>query len=317
MASDDRKRQIHNWQKTLEDAFSFGEIVGGRFLLPLIDLEKAVGEHFVTKYRGHRVLIDSFFDFFGRTLQTAAHVVTRLGWPADRPYYHDCLLRFLSLFRTARAADLLSTSGYPLEGYTLQRGLKEQLFALSAVANKLVTMRGLRGLDKAPEGEWTDGDRQRIRKASIATERKIRGNLLQDGLSVDSVAALALWDDLFNHQVHGAQLTQAIELDRLIRAGSALSIGPVPNELIDAMYMNRSHEIGWMVVRVLPFLQLEEAPFGEEWESQWHLLDRSFRFSIEGLGLLGKQIAPAFFEFIDLKFPFDPKLRYFEEAVSA
>jgi hypothetical protein len=213
------------------------------------------------------VLVDSFFDFFGRTLQTAVNVVAHLGWPANRPYYHDCLLRFLALFRTARAAELLSTSGYPLEGYTLQRGLKEQLFALSAVANKLVTMAGLRGLDKAPAGKWTDEDRQRGRLAGIAMERKIRRSLLRDGLSADSITALSAWDDLFNSQVHGAQLTQAIELHRLVKAEGALSIGPLPNELIDAMYMNRSHEIGWMVLRTLPFLQLDEAPFRKEWEA--------------------------------------------------
>lgn len=314
MALNDREREIRKWQEKLEEAFSYQNVVGGRFLLPLIDQERAVGQHFVEKYRGHRVLIDSFFDFFGRTLQTAAHVVTRVGWPANRPYYHDCFLRFLALFRTARAAELLSTSGYPLEGYTLQRGLKEQLFALAGVANKLVTMPGLRGLDKAPAGEWTEEDRQKVRNAGIAIERKIRRSLLRDNLSADSIAALAKWDDLFNLQVHSSQLTQAVELNRLVGAKGTLSVGPVPNELLDAMYMNRSHEIGWMIVRILPFLQLNEAPFGEEWEADWHLLDSSFRFMIEGLGSLRKKIAPAFFEFIDLKFRFDPTLRYLEEG---
>jgi hypothetical protein len=37
---------------------------------------------------------------------------------------------------------------------------------------------------------------------------------------------------------------------------------------------------------------------------------------IEGLSSLGKKIAPAFFEFMDLKFSFDPNLQYFEEAFS-
>ena len=54
MASEYRKREIRELQEKLEKAFAYQEVVGGRVLLPLIDQERAVGQHFVAKYHGHR-----------------------------------------------------------------------------------------------------------------------------------------------------------------------------------------------------------------------------------------------------------------------
>jgi hypothetical protein len=195
--------------------------------------------------------------------------VTRVGFPPDRPYYVDCLLRFLTLLRTSLAADLLSTSGYPIEGYTLQGSLREQVFALAGVASKLTTLHELRGYDKVPAGNiWSNEDRKKVAQAQMAAERRVRQSLLRDNLSEKTVDALRLWDRLFHQQVHGSQLTYFVEFGRLVER-SGFSVGPVPTEDFDAMYMNRSHEIGWMILRQLPFLQLKEAPFDCKWVKDW------------------------------------------------
>ena len=81
MNSDERKREILAWQQRLEDRFSHAGIVGGLYLSLLIELEHQCGRHFVVKYHGHRVLVDSFFEFFGQTLETAKDAVARNGWP--------------------------------------------------------------------------------------------------------------------------------------------------------------------------------------------------------------------------------------------
>ncbi|MDX1409978.1 MAG: GAF domain-containing protein, partial [Saprospiraceae bacterium] len=41
-------------------------------------------------------------------------------------------------------------------------------------------------------------------------------------------------------------------------------------------YVNSSPEVYWMILRVLPFLQLSPGGFGPQWASNWRLLDQSF-----------------------------------------
>ena len=67
-----------------------------------------------------------------------------------------------------------------------------------------------------------------------------------------------------------------------------------------------------MMLRTLPFLQLEDAPFDKSWQEKWTVLDESLRSTVEGLGDLGKKIAPAFIAMIDSKFGASPASRYVE-----
>jgi len=67
-----------------------------------------------------------------------------------------------------------------------------------------------------------------------------------------------------------------------------------------------------MVARLLAFLQLDGRQFDEEWGQGWGVMDDSLRFVEDGLHRIGKNIAGAFAEMIDVKFRFDPSTRYIE-----
>ena len=57
MSDDDaKKKQIREWQERLHAAFDYNGVLGGKLLLRVIDLEQLVGEIFVKKFHGHRVL---------------------------------------------------------------------------------------------------------------------------------------------------------------------------------------------------------------------------------------------------------------------
>ena len=73
-----------------------------------------------------------------------------------------------------------------------------------------------------------------------------------------------------------------------------------------SMFLNRSLEVAWMVLRIFPFLQLRPRAFGEGWAAKWELLDEPCRLQSESLGDLGKPIGYAFIRFMDAKFPFSP-----------
>ena len=81
--------------------------------------------------------------------------------------------------------------------------------------------------------------------------------------------------------------------------------------------MNRSSELGWLILRLLPYLQMTESAFGDGWHRKYLVLDESFRFMVHGLTKLGKKIGEAFITLVDEKFSFKPPFRYFEADGSA
>jgi hypothetical protein len=127
------KEQIADWQRRLEDEFTSLGAVGGRILFPVFEAEERVGRRFAEHYRGHRVLHDSFLSCFGDTLFAAMRSINERGWPKDKPTYIVLFLWFQSMFRIARAADVLALSGYPIDAYAVLRSLKEEAFKTAAV----------------------------------------------------------------------------------------------------------------------------------------------------------------------------------------
>jgi hypothetical protein len=77
--------------------------------------------------------------------------------------------------------------------------------------------------------------------------------------------------------------------------------------------MNRATEINWLVLRTFTYLQLEKQALGIEWARKWRVLDESFEQGVKGLEKLGKPIASAFLEFVQVKFPFSPETILYQE----
>jgi hypothetical protein len=100
----------------------------------------------------------------------------------------------------------------------------------------------------------------------------------------------------------------------LYREGEVFSLGPLPDEDAAANFMNRSDAIAWCTLRLLPFLQAQDRRFPDEWRNKWTVLDESFRYSVEGLGRLGKPIAEATIELVEKKFGFSVDDLYRESA---
>jgi hypothetical protein len=67
-----------------------------------------------------------------------------------------------------------------------------------------------------------------------------------------------------------------------------------------------------MVLRLLPYMRRMEPPQNTEWDRKWKLLDDSFKMMVDGLGGLGKKVAPAVFELVQTKFSFSTQTYYFE-----
>jgi hypothetical protein len=310
-----RQEEIAAWQKRLEATFSTNGIVGGRLLTSVLALEQQSGTTFVTTFKGYRVLIDAFFEFFAESLEKTILEIRTIGYPKDDTY-SSILLEFQLIFRAFRAAESLACNGYPLDGYALLRNLAERVVVIASLIHGISTLEKVIGTDEAPKDrKWTLDDKQQIRRRRKREERRIFDLMTgrKSGLSPDAVKELELWNSMFDMQVHGSQLSKFGEVGRwMFEKEAPFSLGPQYDEDGAAMYFNRSTEIAWLIVRVLPYLQQKSRSFGMDWERKWQIMDDSFRFSVESLGLLGKKIAAVMIELVEAKFSFTPAIHYVE-----
>lgn len=306
---------VGEWQKNLEENFSDNGVFGGRILSPIIEQEQICGAYFIQNFHGHRVLADSFLDFFAITLRFAGEGHSRHGWP-EHPYYPICLVEFITQFRGMRAAELLSVNGYPLDGYALQRNLKDQAVSLGAIVGGISSFPALYGLKESTTTPRTKNDQRAALNRRKDEEKRIFSQMIgkNSGMDPAQLEALTQWNELFHMQVHGARLSAMREISSWIQDKKDFAVGPRMDDDSFAMYMNRFTEIAWMTLRCLPFLQTERICFNEEWQYQWEVLDNALRASVEGLGSLGKKIAPAFIAMIEQKFANAPTSRYIERG---
>jgi hypothetical protein len=305
----DPKSEIKEWQKRLTDTFTVEGLVGGSMMY-IFDKENKSEEHIVTTFHGQSVLMDSFQSFFADTLTMAIQRVASDGWPKNS--YAVALAWFLTLFRRCRACELLFVKGYPLEGYALIRDIRDRAFMMSATAHNMVTIAAVVGAVQIPTSDPKYKELSKKERKKI--ERRVNDWMIgqSSGLSSKDKDGLKGWSDLFDLEVHGGRLSLTQEIGALSKPNYKPEIGPAGNEEGLAMYMNRAAELNWLIVRLLPFLQRHDNDFGEDWNKAWTVLDDSFRYMVESLGSLGKEIAQSFIAMVDSKFVFKQPLHYFE-----
>jgi hypothetical protein len=141
------------------------------------------------------------------------------------------------------------------------------------------------------------------RKTEMEVSLQMSGS--KSGLSASTIDELAVWDELFNYEVHGARLSFAGAAS-FMKGQGPLSLVPVFKERDFAMFMNRYCEIGWMVHRLVPLIQPPSIPFGLPWKEKWTVIDESFELTVHSLTKEnGKAIGGAIVEYVRAKFPFD------------
>jgi hypothetical protein len=314
MTDEDSEQKLVEWQDRMHEAFDYKGVLGGKFLLRTLQLEEAVGQLFVKKYHGHRLLTDAFLDFFGESIQTQLAYHSQAGWPPNEPNYALTFLMYKTMFSTVRATEILSVHGYPLHGYALQRSIKDQIFILCAVAHNMMGSDEMFGW---PEGGGLSGTEAEITRRTTAvrrnTERKIHSLIVgeESGLSQETQAELLAWDQMFNAETHRGLFTLFTSLGDALK-GKLDVVGPSPNERSEAMFFNRSNELNWMILRLIPCMRRKEIVWSDEWTKKWDLLEESFRMMNEGFADLGKKIPLAHLEMIEVKFKFGLDYYYIE-----
>jgi hypothetical protein len=304
---------VAEWQRQLADTFTVDGPVGGH--LRIVDeAEGNVSNYLITNFHGQDVLLSSFQGFFIETLLLANRRVQEHGWPKNAPNYSVALAAFFNLFRRFRACEILYVKGYPLDGYALMRDIKDRALLYAGVARNITTFVKVLGLPATQASDPSYG-----KKAT--RNRKENEHLVMhamtgktSGLASDVREDLKAWDDMFHIEMHGGTFSLMTELQQL-KEGRVLQIGPSVVQNAYVMYINRSSELGWMVTRLLPYLQMTENAFGDEWNKKREILDDSFRYMVQGLSNLGKRLGASFITMMDDKFAFKQPFYYSEAEV--
>ena len=293
------KIQIEQWLERLENTFLHNGCVGGN-LCEVLKQEEACGVYFGKNFHVQSVLIDSFQHFFIGTLRNSREWIVKRILPPNCPNYQSIYIYYLAMFRRFRACEILLCNGYPLDGFALLRGLKDLAIALSGIAHNLTTIAKI----FAAEGV-TDRDFKQAPKERKKEDQRVYGMIIgkKSGLPKEIKDELSEWQDMFHQEVHGSRFSQSIDLSSWYGGQGEPSIGatfPKPRDIAWANYMKRAVEVGWLVLRLLPYLQPVVNAFGEDWQREYGILDDSFRFVEKELSK--DSGIKAFGKFVDAKF---------------
>jgi len=134
----------------------------------------------------------------------------------------------------------------------------------------------------------------------------------KSGLTRQTRESLETLNSLFDLEVHGAALGLALEEKGRRGHSWRLPMGPQLDPSSYLLYINRSCEQAWLMLRLLPFLQEGPASFGENWRDKWSVLDHWLRSCFEDLNSGGGPHIKAIIELVEAKFAFDPSCCYRE-----
>ena len=284
----------------------------------VVEDEDEVGRQLAQQFPGQYALMDAFQGFYIDTLDFVRRDIANNGWPKGAPYYSVAWLYHSNLFRRFRACENLVRKGYPLDGYALMRDIKDRALMLAGIAHNIATFPQIMGAVELPPPTDRHEYGKKSTKIRKDTEQRVTHRLMgkNSGLAPDIQSELTLWDTFFHYELHGGGVTLTTELAAIAR-GAAPNIGPTFNHDSFAMYINRSSEIGWFLLRLLPYLQIGENAFGDEWHAKYAILDDTFRFMVRILTSLGKNIGEALIVLVDEKFAFKQPFHYREADGSA
>lgn len=311
------KDEIKAWDAELTSTFSVRGVVGGGLLPGILESERAAGEDFSRQYVGHTKAMDSLFDFFAGTLTQLTRFLQTHGWPAAERYVILHTM-YVTLFKTFRAADTLARNGYFYHDYSMLRSVKDQAFAIAAIANGNTPTDDMFGWTEASAATQSgEMDMNKVIMARMKAEKRAEDFLLgkSSGLSAGHQDELLMWSRMFNWQVHRGMMTYYDDLKQLTGYGTRsgrFDLRQARDEQGEAMFINRCHETGWMVVRLLPFLQTGENVFSADWKKKWDMLDRTFTMFNAEFSALGKPLGEALAAMVAAKFNFNPDTRYSE-----
>jgi hypothetical protein len=290
----------------------------------LLALRKAEDEHearVLGNLFGYQAISNCFQGFTANTITTVENQLREHRRSSRPSNYILLLLRMAACFRVFRAANNTFSLGYPLAGFALLRNPKDWALMIGAIGNGLTTLTTINGLERPSDAiASSPPEMEVVRQRRIKEERRVLDVMLRDRSGLDDSVRkeLHVWEDLFNMEVHAALGSLALEGVSWMQGHNAspplLHSGFSQKAMLT--FTNRACEVAWMILRVLPLLQVTCGQFDADWTETWKILDESFRHMSLGLAAEGKPIGAAIVELLERKFDFNPAHACYMESMA-
>lgn len=258
----------------------------------------------VLQFKGYLALSDAFKCLFLETVELInIECRPKVAVPLSE-FYAIFLPKVVHGFQSLCGAERVAINGYPYHAYSLLRNIFDNLVLTSAAVQRVTDFYSIEGV--VPGTNLDMASVKKLRKdTEFVVRRKMTGK--DSGLTLETIAELAQWDELFDFEVHGARLSLA-GTQEWMKGKASLPVLPEFNERQFAMFMNRFCEVGWMLHRLMPLVQPSTAPLPNAWQEKWRVLDESFEIMVFSLTKqFGKKIGAAMVELVKNKFPFHEK----------
>jgi len=256
------------------------------------------------QFKGYLALSDAFKSLF---LETVTLINTECRPKITTPLSISCKLflpRLAHSFKSLCGSERIALNGYPYQAYTLLRNTFDNIVLASAALQGITDFNSIDGIVEGKEYDPKYSKRLR-KKVEFEVRQMMTGS--KSGLTQSTIDELATWDDLFDHEIHGARLSISENISWM-KGQAPLPVLPTFQERAFAMFMNRYCEIAWLTHRLLPMMQPFEVPLGNSWKEKWRTIDEVFELMVNSLTKeLGKKIGAALIEFVRINFPFDEK----------
>jgi hypothetical protein len=191
-------------QKRLDAISNDNGIPYGR-VHELFDAEKAYGLKAI-KFQGYLSLSDAFKSLFLETAELFnSHIAPRIKAPLSE--YHAMFFpRLFYAWQSLCGFERLALHGYPLQAYSGIRNIFDTVQALSAALQGFVDFYAIEGL---VSGQTFDVAQMKKLRRRTEQEVSLLMSGSKSGLSQATIDELAVWDNLFNYEVHGGRLSLA------------------------------------------------------------------------------------------------------------
>lgn len=278
-----KKNDSEEWLNRLKSEFYDDGFLLSTNYLDLINNEKILANDLKSNYYyGFSKLMPAFFSF---CIDTYLCLTNRKIKNLPYKYILYNIIHIPTFWRL-RASYMIFLKGYYVSAAELLRGVIENLFTIIAVENKLIPEKDavMYYSDMKENEKITYKEMEkRIRKTDDIIKSALYGKDSKLSSKTKEIIKEIIMKNLHNC-VHKSNNAIALYARDWIN-GSPFPVFPRYHQDLSRLYSNIAILFGWIFLKTLPLLELEENEFSEKWKKKYQVLDELFKDAIDSLPL--------------------------------
>jgi len=278
-----KKNDSEEWLNRLTTEFYNDGFLLSTNYLDLINNEKILENDLKSNYYyGFSKLMPAFFSLCIDTyLCLTSRKIKNL--PFKNILYN---ILHIPTFWRLRASYMIFWKGYYVSAAELLRAVIENLYTIIAVENKLIPEKdAVMYYSDMKENEKISY--KEIEKRIIKRDEMIKNAFYGKDSKLSSKTKEIIKEIIMKNLhncVHKSNNAIALYARDWIN-GSPFPIFPRYHQDLSRLYSNTAILFGWIFLKTLPLLELEENEFSEKWKKKYQVLDKLFKDAIDSLPL--------------------------------